>query len=116
LSFDGSPNGVFVGKTVPIFSDGTCTTVFDAALCLGVCDKIVPGLMIGALSFGHLPFIFVPAGPMPSGLSNSEKSRVRELYAQGKVDREALPTLRGAERHCGALLQRLQGRDCESKR
>ena len=63
---------------------------FDAVLCLGVCDKIVPGLMIGALQFGHLPFIFVPAGPMTSGLSNAEKAKVRGLYAEGKVGREAL--------------------------
>lgn len=64
--------------------------MFDAALCLGVCDKIVPGLLIGALSFGHLPFILVPAGPMPSGLSNGEKSRIRQLYTEGKVGREEL--------------------------
>ncbi|MBL8517910.1 MAG: phosphogluconate dehydratase [Betaproteobacteria bacterium] len=64
--------------------------VFDAALCLGVCDKIVPGLLIGALQFGHLPVIFVPAGPMTSGLSNDEKAKVRQLFAQGKVDRAAL--------------------------
>ena len=64
--------------------------MFDAALCLGVCDKIVPGLLIGALSFGHLPVIFVPAGPMPSGLSNREKARVRQLHAEGKVGREEL--------------------------
>ena len=64
--------------------------VFDAALCLGVCDKIVPGLFMGALAFAHLPILFVPAGPMPSGLSNIEKSRVRQLYAQGKADREQL--------------------------
>ena len=63
---------------------------FDGALCLGVCDKIVPGLMIGALSFGHLPTIFVPAGPMTSGISNAEKARVRGLYAEGKVGREEL--------------------------
>jgi len=63
---------------------------FDAALCLGVCDKIVPGLLIGALAFGHLPTIFVPAGPMPSGLPNSEKARIRALYAQGQASREAL--------------------------
>ncbi|MDR3436803.1 phosphogluconate dehydratase [Telmatospirillum sp.] len=63
---------------------------FDAALMLGVCDKIVPGLLIGALQFGHLPVIFVPAGPMSSGLSNAEKSRVRQLYATGKVGRDAL--------------------------
>ena len=64
--------------------------VFDAALMLGVCDKIVPGLLIGALQFGHLPTVFVPAGPMPSGLSNNEKSKVREQAAQGLVGREAL--------------------------
>jgi phosphogluconate dehydratase len=59
--------------------------MFDAALLLGVCDKIVPGLVIGALSFGHLPVILVPAGPMPAGLPNPEKSRIRELHAEGKV-------------------------------
>ncbi len=63
---------------------------FDAALCLGVCDKIVPGLVIGASRFGHLPCIFVPAGPMPSGLSNSEKARLRQLAAEGKLDRAGL--------------------------
>jgi phosphogluconate dehydratase len=63
---------------------------FDGALCLGVCDKIVPGLMIGALSYGHLPTIFVPGGPMTSGISNAEKARVRGLYAEGKASREAL--------------------------
>ncbi len=64
--------------------------MFDAALMLGVCDKIVPGLLIGALHFGHLPTVFVPAGPMPSGLPNKEKARVRELAAQGLVGREVL--------------------------
>ena len=63
---------------------------FDAVLCLGVCDKIVPGLLIGALHFGHLPAIFVPGGPMPSGLPNAEKAKVRQLYAEGKVGRDAL--------------------------
>lgn len=63
---------------------------FDAGLYLGVCDKIVPGLLIGALRFGWLPAAFVPAGPMPSGLPNPEKARVRQLYASGKVDRKAL--------------------------
>ena len=63
---------------------------FDGALCLGVCDKIVPGLLIGALTFGHLPTIFVPAGPMTSGATNAEKARVRALYAEGKVGRDAL--------------------------
>ena len=64
--------------------------MFDAALMLGVCDKIVPGLLIGALHFGHLPTVFVPAGPMPSGLPNKEKARVRELAAQGLVGRSEL--------------------------
>ena len=63
---------------------------FDAAVCLGVCDKIVPGLFMGALAFGHLPVIFAPAGPMPSGIPNAEKARVRAEYAQGKVTRETL--------------------------
>ena len=64
--------------------------MFDAAVYLGVCDKIVPGLVIGALSFGHLPAVFIPAGPMTSGLANDEKSKVRQLFAEGKVGREAL--------------------------
>ena len=64
--------------------------VFDAALCLGVCDKIVPGLFMGALQFGHLPVVFVPAGPMTSGLSNDEKAQVRQQYAQGLVGRAEL--------------------------
>ena len=64
--------------------------MFDAALMLGVCDKIVPGLLIGALHFGHLPTVFVPAGPMPSGLPNKEKVRVRELVAQGLAGRDVL--------------------------
>ena len=69
---------------------GLSHDVFDAVLMLGICDKIVPGLLIGALQFGHLPTVFVPGGPMPSGLSNSEKAKVRELAAQGLVGREAL--------------------------
>jgi phosphogluconate dehydratase len=64
--------------------------MFDGTLMLGICDKIVPGLLLGALSFGHLPTVFVPAGPMPSGIPNKEKARVRQLYAQGKVGREEL--------------------------
>ena len=63
---------------------------FDAAMMLGVCDKIVPGLFMGALAFGHLPVVFAPAGPMPSGIPNAEKARVRAEYAQGKVDRQTL--------------------------
>jgi phosphogluconate dehydratase len=69
---------------------GLSHNVFDGALLLGICDKIVPGLLIGALQFGHFPSIFVPAGPMPSGLPNDEKAKVRQLYAQGLVDRAAL--------------------------
>ena len=63
---------------------------FDGALCLGICDKIVPGLVIGSLAFGHLPVIFVPAGPMSTGISNGEKARVRALYAEGKATRDEL--------------------------
>ncbi|MBK7655758.1 MAG: phosphogluconate dehydratase [Betaproteobacteria bacterium] len=73
--------------------------VFDAALLLGVCDKIVPGLLIGALHFGHLPTVFIPAGPMTSGLSNNEKSRVREQAALGLVGRDALLQAESAAYH-----------------
>jgi phosphogluconate dehydratase len=64
--------------------------MFDAAALLGICDKIVPGLLIGALRFGHLPMLLVPGGPMPSGLANKEKQRIRQLYAEGKVGRDEL--------------------------
>ncbi|MFV0547989.1 MAG: phosphogluconate dehydratase [Limnobaculum xujianqingii] len=69
---------------------GLSHNMFDGALYLGVCDKIVPGLFIAAMSFGHLPSVFVPAGPMRTGASNKEKVRVRQLYAEGKVGRDAL--------------------------
>ncbi|MGQ7288358.1 phosphogluconate dehydratase [Vreelandella venusta] len=69
---------------------GLSHNMFDAALYLGVCDKIIPGLFIAAARFGHLPAMFVPAGPMPSGLPNKEKARIRQLYAEGKVGREEL--------------------------
>ena len=72
---------------------------FDAALMLGTCDKIVPGLMIGALSFGHLPILFSPAGPMPSGINNKEKAKVRELFALGQVTREQLLEAEAASYH-----------------
>ncbi|MDO8653339.1 MAG: phosphogluconate dehydratase [Undibacterium sp.] len=72
---------------------------FDAVLCLGICDKIVPGLLIGALAFGHLPTIFVPAGPMGSGLSNKDKAAVRERYAQGKATKEELLAAESAAYH-----------------
>nr|WP_299240591.1 phosphogluconate dehydratase [uncultured Halomonas sp.] len=73
--------------------------MFDAALLLGICDKIVPGLFIGAARFGHLPTIFVPGGPMPSGLPNSEKARIRQLYTEGKVGREELLEAESASYH-----------------
>ncbi len=72
---------------------------FDAALMLGTCDKIVPGLMIGALSFGHLPILFSPAGPMPSGINNKDKAKVRELFALGQVTREQLLEAEAASYH-----------------
>ena len=73
--------------------------VFDAVLLLGVCDKIVPGLLIGALHFGHLPCVFVPAGPMSTGLSNTDKSKVREQFAQGLVGRDELLQAESAAYH-----------------
>jgi phosphogluconate dehydratase len=80
-----SRDTIAMGTAVALTHD-----VFDAALLLGVCDKIVPGLLIGALHFGHLPCVFVPAGPMSTGLSNNEKSKVREQAAQGLVGRDKL--------------------------
>jgi len=78
---------------------GLSHNVFDAAVFLGVCDKIVPGLVIGALAFGHLPAVFLPAGPMTSGLPNDEKARVRRQFAEGKVDRHALMQAEMASYH-----------------
>lgn len=69
---------------------GLSHNVFDAVLCLGICDKIIPGLLMGSLRFGHLPTVFVPGGPMPSGISNEEKSNIRQLYAEGKIGRDEL--------------------------
>lgn len=73
--------------------------MFEGALLLGLCDKIVPGLLIGALRFGHLPMILIPAGPMPTGLANKEKQRVRQLYAEGKVGRDELLEAEAASYH-----------------
>ena len=73
--------------------------VFDGVFCLGVCDKIVPGLLIGSLSFGHLPIFFLPAGPMQSGIPNKEKARVRQKFAQGLVSREELLEAESASYH-----------------
>jgi phosphogluconate dehydratase len=89
-----SRDTIAMGTAVALSHD-----VFDAALLLGVCDKIVPGLLIGALHFGHLPCVFVPAGPMSSGLSNSEKAKVREQYAQGRVGRAELLAAESAAYH-----------------
>ena len=73
--------------------------VYDAAVCLGICDKIVPGLLMGALSFGHLPTLFIPAGPMQTGISNDQKSSVRKAFARGEVDRQALLDSEAAAYH-----------------
>jgi phosphogluconate dehydratase len=78
---------------------GMSHNMFDGALYLGVCDKIVPGLLIGALSFGHLPALFIPAGPMPSGLTNKEKARARQDYATGKIGRKELLEAESASYH-----------------
>ncbi|MFL6661423.1 MAG: phosphogluconate dehydratase, partial [Rhizobacter sp.] len=80
-----SRDTIAMGTAVALTHD-----VFDGALLLGICDKIVPGLLIGALHFGHLPCVFVPGGPMSSGLPNNEKSKVREQFAQGRVGRDKL--------------------------
>ncbi|MBC7992973.1 MAG: phosphogluconate dehydratase, partial [Rhizobacter sp.] len=89
-----SRDNIAMGTAIALSHD-----VFDAALLLGVCDKIVPGLLIGALHFGHLPCVFVPAGPMSSGLSNNAKSKVREQFAQGLVGREHLLEAESAAYH-----------------
>ena len=89
-----SRDSIAMGTAVALAHD-----VFDAALLLGVCDKIVPGLMIGALHFGHLPCVFVPAGPMSTGLGNAEKSKVRERFAQGQVGRDRLLEAESAAYH-----------------
>lgn len=78
---------------------GLSHAMFEGALLLGICDKIVPGLLIGSLRFGHLPTILVPAGPMPSGLPNKEKVRIRQLYAEGKVGRDELLESESASYH-----------------
>jgi len=73
--------------------------MFDASVCLGICDKIVPGLLMGALSYGYLPTVFVPAGPMTTGMPNSDKAKNRQLYAQGKIDRQQLLESESASYH-----------------
>lgn len=78
---------------------GLSHNMFDGALMLGICDKIVPGLLIASMTFGHLPTVFIPAGPMPSGIPNKEKARVRQQYAQGEVDEVALLEAESASYH-----------------
>lgn len=78
---------------------GLSHNMFDAAVFLGICDKIVPGLVIAALTYGHIPAVFIPAGPMPSGLPNDEKAKTRQLYAEGKIDRKALLAAESASYH-----------------
>ena len=104
---DGVTQGM-AGMELSLFSRDTIALstavalshgMFEGALLLGICDKIVPGLLIGALRFGHLPMIMVPAGPMPSGLANREKQRVRALYAQGKASRDELMEAESASYH-----------------
>ncbi|MCW2349491.1 phosphogluconate dehydratase [Sphingobium sp. B12D2B] len=104
---DGVTQGL-AGMELSLFSRETIAlatavalshAMFEGALMLGICDKIVPGLLMGALRFGHLPTIFVPAGPMPSGLANKEKQRIRQLYAEGKVGREELLESESASYH-----------------
>jgi len=104
---DGVTQGQ-IGMELSLFSRDTvalATAVslshetYDAALMLGVCDKIVPGLLIGALSFGHLPTLFVPAGPMPSGIPNKQKAAVRQRYAEGKASRDELLEAESASYH-----------------
>ncbi|TWX71765.1 phosphogluconate dehydratase [Colwellia demingiae] len=80
-------------------SIGLSHNMFDGALMLGICDKIVPGLLIASMTFGHLPTVFIPAGPMPSGLPNKEKARVRQQYAEGEVDEDALLEAESASYH-----------------
>ena len=86
-----------------VIAQGTAVALshqmFDGVLCLGICDKIVPGLLIGALRFGHLPVLFVPAGPMPSGIANKEKARIRQLFSEGRVGREELLNAEAASYH-----------------
>ncbi|MBD8527357.1 phosphogluconate dehydratase [Pseudomarimonas arenosa] len=97
---DGMELSLFSRDTIALATAVSLShEAFDAVLLLGVCDKIVPGLLIGALSFGHLPVIFVPAGPMTSGLPNKEKAAVRQRYAEGKASRDELLAAESASYH-----------------
>jgi phosphogluconate dehydratase len=98
--FDGMELSLF-SRDVIALSTGVALShaMFDGMALLGICDKIVPGLVIGALRFGHLPAVFVPSGPMPSGISNKEKQKTRQLYAEGKVGRPELLASESASYH-----------------
>jgi phosphogluconate dehydratase len=97
---DGMELSLFSRDTIALATAVSLShDMFDAVLLMGVCDKIVPGLLIGALSFGHLPVIFVPAGPMTSGLPNKDKAAVRQRYAEGKASREELLAAEAASYH-----------------
>ena len=87
---------------------GLSHDMFDAAVFLGICDKIVPGLLIAALNFGHLPAVFIPAGPMPSGMSNGERSKIRQQYAEGKIEPRRTPRRRGEVVPCARHLHLLR--------
>ena len=88
---DGMEMSLFSRDVISLSTTlGLSHNMFDGGLCLGICDKIVPGILIGALKFGHLPIAFVPGGPMHSGISNEEKSKIRQDFAEGKIDRKAL--------------------------
>ena len=98
--FDGMELSLFSRDTIALSTAVALShAMFDGVALLGICDKIVPGLVIGALRFGHLPAVFVPSGPMPSGISNKEKQKTRQLYAEGKVGREELLASESASYH-----------------
>ncbi|WP_260924342.1 phosphogluconate dehydratase [Novosphingobium sp. 9] len=98
--FDGMELSLFSRDTIALSTAVAMShAMFDGMALLGICDKIVPGLVIGALRFGHLPAVFVPSGPMPTGISNKEKQKTRQLYAEGKVGRDALLASESASYH-----------------
>ena len=84
---DGMEMSLFSRDVISLSTTlGLSHNMFDGGLCLGICDKIVPGILIGALKFGHLPIAFVPGGPMHTGISNEEKSKIRQDFAEGKIE------------------------------